>query len=163
MLPIVPECKGFLQNCIKNMKNGLFPFLAFIQSFVEVENEPFTNKWVNFPSFITSICFILQLEETCCNSTTETFSAISFDLFCFKFYGTALVSEFDLWLSSWQHMMVCADNCVNIGKHCWGDNTHSVFASCIWSHQGGQWGQVHADGEHATGEAELAELSLPLG
>lgn len=64
-------------------------------------------------------------------------------------------------------MIGCACNRVSIsGKHSWEDNTpssgFSFPASCVFSHQGGQRGQVHADGDDATGEAELAELGLSL-
>lgn len=70
--------------------------------------------------------------------------------------------------------MACACNRVSIsGKHSWEDNTRTLLdsdeisnsfpASGVFSHQGGQRGQVHADGDDATGEAELAELGLSLG
>lgn len=123
---------------------------------------------VTLPSFPSPICSKRQLEEQ--KPSPPSCFICSVYLRC---HGTTLVPAFHLRLGLLQLIVVCACNHMSIsGKNCWSDNTHSLGSdksqnslstSCIFSHQGGQWGQVHADGDHATGETELAELSLSLG
>lgn len=79
-------------------------------------------QFVTLPSFLSSRCLSLQLEEQKASAPSPFIGSVDF-----RCYGTALAAAFDLQLGLWQLMMACACNRVSTsGKHSWEDkHTHS--------------------------------------
>lgn len=137
MLRIVSECKEF---------SKWFP-LAFMHSFSVVESHPFFC--VTLPSFIRS---------------SQTFTTIL--LYAFNPFQILWCRTCSCLFSNWIYGRLQR----SVHVTAWGtahilrvEIKSQAASPCVLSHQGGQRGQVHADGEHATGQSQLTELSLSLG